>query len=57
MQEEQVVEPGALPFQVAADVPGAVAYDLGEPVVVMLYLTAMVLLLLGVRRRDEASEP
>jgi len=46
----------AMPFQVAAEVPGAVAYDQGEPVIVLLYLTASVLLLRGVRRRG-AGEP
>jgi hypothetical protein len=40
----------AMPFQVAADVPGAVAFDPGEPVIVLLYLAASVLLLRGVRR-------
>lgn len=36
----------AMPFQVAADVPGAVAYDPGEPVIVLLYLLGAALLLL-----------
>lgn len=35
----------AMPFQVAADIPGAVSYDPGEPVVVLAYLLAAVLLL------------
>jgi hypothetical protein len=47
----------AMPFQVAADVPGAVAYDPGEPVIVLLYLTASVLLLHGARHREIASKP
>jgi hypothetical protein len=46
----------AMPFQVAADVPGAAAYDPGEPVIVLLYLTASVLLLHGARSR-EARRP
>jgi hypothetical protein len=37
----------AMPFQVAADVPGAVGYDPGEPVIVLLYLVASALLLHG----------
>ena len=37
----------AMPFQVAADVPGAVNTDAGEPVVVLLYAAAGTLLLLG----------
>jgi hypothetical protein len=47
----------AMPFQVAADVPGAVASDPGEPVIVLLYLTASVLLLEGARRGEEKSRP
>lgn len=35
----------AMPFQVAADIAGAVSYDPGEPVVVLAYLLAAVLLL------------
>ena len=35
----------AMPFQVAADIPGAVSYDPGEPVIVLVYLLAAVLLL------------
>ncbi|WP_199511662.1 hypothetical protein [Nucisporomicrobium flavum] len=34
----------AMPFQVAADVPGAVPYDPAEPVIVLLYLVATALL-------------
>lgn len=41
----------AMPFQVAADVPGAVAYDPGEPVIVLLYLLGATLLLLPSRTR------
>jgi hypothetical protein len=37
----------AMPFQVAADVPAAVSTDPAEPVIVLLYLTAGALLLLG----------
>lgn len=47
----------AMPFQVAADVPGAVAYDPGEPVIVLLYVTGLVLLLLGARPGKGASKP
>jgi hypothetical protein len=39
----------AMPLQVAADVPGAVSTDPGEPVIVLLYLAAATLLLLGTR--------
>jgi hypothetical protein len=48
----------ALPMQAAADVPGAVAYDPGEPVIVALYLIAAALLLHGLlcgRRVNERS--
>jgi hypothetical protein len=45
----------AMPFQVAADVPGAVAYDAGEPVIVLLYMAASVLLLRSARRPSPAS--
>jgi hypothetical protein len=37
----------ALLFQSAAEVPGAVAFDPGEPVVALLYVVAGVLLLRG----------
>lgn len=47
----------AMPFQVAADVPGAVTYDPGEPVIVLLYLIASALLLQGARHPDEKSRP
>lgn len=40
----------AMPFQVAGSVPGAVAYDPVEPVIVLLYVVATVLLFLGARR-------
>lgn len=33
-----------MPFQVAADVPGAVPFDSGEPVIVLLYLLGAALL-------------
>ena len=45
----------AMPFQVAADIPGAVAYDPGEPVIILVYLTASILLLHGARRRPPPS--
>jgi hypothetical protein len=35
----------AMPFQVAADIPGAVAVDPGEPFIVLVYLLGAVLLL------------
>lgn len=44
----------AMPFQVAADVPGAVSSDPGEPVVVLAYLLGLFLLL---RRHDAAATP
>ena len=47
----------AMPFQVAAGVAGAVAYDPGEPVIGLLYLAASVLLLRGVRRPVEVGQP
>lgn len=40
----------AMPFQVAADVPGAVTQDPFEPVIVAVYLTLVVLLLRGLTR-------
>jgi hypothetical protein len=40
----------AMPFQVAADIPGAVSYDPLEPIIVMLYLVATALLFRGARR-------
>jgi hypothetical protein len=45
----------AMPFQVAADVPGAVAYDPGEPAIVLLYVAASVLLVRGARRPSPPS--
>jgi hypothetical protein len=47
----------AMPLQVAADLPGAVVSDPGEPVIVLLYLTAAVLLLRGARHREHKSRP
>jgi hypothetical protein len=41
----------AMPFQVAADIPNAVAYDPGEPVIVLAYLLGAYLLL----RRHEPN--
>jgi hypothetical protein len=40
----------AMPFQAAADVPGAVWYDPIEPVIVLVYLVAAILLLRGTVR-------
>jgi hypothetical protein len=45
----------AMPFQVAAAVPDAVVSDPGEPVIVLLYLIASVLLFNGARHREEKS--
>ena len=45
-----------LAFQVAAEVPRAVAFDPGEPVIVLLYLTAGALLLLGTRHPTGGEE-
>lgn len=45
----------AMPFQVAAEIPGAVSYDPGEPVIVLLYLVAAALLLRGARRTSTAG--
>jgi len=45
----------AMPFQVAADVPGAVSTDPVEPVIVLLYLAAAALLLLGARHPKRAA--
>jgi hypothetical protein len=39
----------AMPFQVAADIPGAVSYDPGEPAVLLAYVVATALLLYGAR--------
>jgi hypothetical protein len=44
-----------MPFQVAAAVPDAVVSDPGEPVIVLLYLIASVLLFNGARHREEKS--
>ncbi|WP_350275700.1 hypothetical protein [Kribbella sp. HUAS MG21] len=41
----------ALPVQVAADISGATAIDPGEPAILLLYGTALALLLTGHRRR------
>lgn len=45
----------ALPVQVAADVPGAVAVDPAEPVIVAVYLTVLVLVLRGLMRGDRRA--
>jgi hypothetical protein len=47
----------AMPFQVAADVPDAVACDPGEPVVVALYLAGSLLLARGAWLRRGALGP
>jgi hypothetical protein len=41
----------ALPFQTAAEIPGAVSFDAGEPVIVLVYLLATTLLIFGRPRR------
>jgi hypothetical protein len=41
----------AMPFQTAGGVPGAVAFDPGEPIIVLLYLVGAVILVLGSPRR------
>jgi hypothetical protein len=46
----------AMPFQVAADVPGAVTTDPGEPIIVLLYLAAATLLLRGTRQPWRADD-
>jgi hypothetical protein len=46
----------AMPFQVASDVPDAVSSDPGEPVIVLAYVAAAVLLLLGTRHRPSKDE-
>ena len=46
----------AMPFQVAAGVPGAVSYDPIEPVIVLLYLVATALLLHGARRAPTVQD-
>jgi hypothetical protein len=46
----------AMPFQVVEDVPGAVWTDPAEPVIVVLYLIATVLLLSGTRRASDEEE-
>ena len=46
----------AMPFQVAFDVPGAVSTDPGEPVIVLVYAAAAVLLLLGTRHRTRGVD-
>lgn len=40
----------AMPFQVAADIPGSVSFDPGEPFVVLAYFAAGVLLVAGIQR-------
>jgi hypothetical protein len=49
----------ALPFQVAADVPGARAFDPGEPLIALAFLLATVALVTGLRhsvRPTDAAE-
>ena len=43
----------AMPFQVAADVTGAVSYDPAEPIIVLLYVVAAALLVRGMSRGSE----
>jgi hypothetical protein len=43
----------AMPFQVAADVSGAVSYDPAEPIIVLLYVVASALLLRALSRGSE----
>lgn len=45
----------ALPMQVAADVPGAVAVDPAEPGIVAVYLVVLVLVLRGLSRGDRLA--
>lgn len=51
----------ALPFQAAADVPGAVAFDPMEPAIAVLFVVATAMLLWGAGRRhgevDRAGPP
>ena len=44
----------AMPFQAAADIPGAVWYDPGEPVIVLLYVVGTALLLRGTTPRTRS---
>jgi hypothetical protein len=39
-----------MPFQAAADIPAAVVFDPGEPIIAAPVLAAMVVLLVGLRR-------
>ena len=43
----------AMPFQVAADVAGAVSYDPAEPIIVLLYVVGSALLVRGMSRGSE----
>jgi len=45
----------AMPFQAAAGVPGAVAFDPAEPVIVAMFVAAAALLLLPLTRRPQAT--
>jgi hypothetical protein len=46
----------ALPFQLAADVPGARAFDPGEPLIALVFLLATVALLTGLRHSARPSD-
>jgi hypothetical protein len=46
----------AMPFQVAAGVPGAVGFDTLEPVIIAFYVAAFLLLLAGGRRQPAAVQ-
>ena len=47
----------ALPFQVAADVPGARAFDPGEPLIALAFLLATVALVTGLRHSVRPTTP
>jgi hypothetical protein len=47
----------AMPFQAAADVPGAVNFDSAEPVIAALFIAAGTLLLLPLARKDSRDAP
>jgi hypothetical protein len=46
----------ALPFQVAADIPGATGFDPGEPVIAAAFLLAAGALLAGLRHADSGGD-
>jgi hypothetical protein len=45
----------ALPVQVAADVPGSVTFDPAEPAIIAVYVTLLVLVLVGLSRGDRRA--